>query len=115
MRLKSSIFVSALIRQEVGQGSFAVVLNKGSEEAGAIFVVHLKANNQADIYGPAPQTFLDDQDRSDRFFECIGRELNEEDVRTKMEMQLKFDPDCWIVEIEKNDDITSLQIVDTKA
>lgn len=40
MRLKSSIFISALIRKLGNEGAFCSVLNKGAQEAGAIFIYH---------------------------------------------------------------------------
>lgn len=112
MRIKSSIFVSALIRQEIGQGAFAAVLKKGAEDAGAIYIVHLKGFNDADFYGPAPQMFLEENNPGDRLFEKLGSELSEAEIKSKMESQLKFDPDCWIVEIEKSNVFESIQIVD---
>lgn len=100
MRLKTSIFVSALLRQTSANGGFGTILNKGAEEAGAIFIVHVKARDQADFYGPAPQSFFYNENSGDRLFELLGSNLNEHDVAGRIRSQLSFDPDCWIVELE---------------
>ena len=117
MRLKSSIFVSALMRQENINGAFATILNRGAEEAGAIFIVHLRSGGKADFYGPAPQSLMDASDNLERWFECLGEGLDEDAVSARMASQLKFDPDCWIVEIEKNGDLQSILVKrdDTRA
>ncbi len=38
MRLRSDIYVSALLRRVFAKGDFAAVERKGAEEAGAIFI-----------------------------------------------------------------------------
>jgi len=103
MRLKTSIFVSALLRQTNARGGFGTILNKGAEEAGAIFILHVKARNQNDLYGPAPQSFFDDENSGDRLFELLGSDLTEQDIAARIRSQLQFDPDCWIVELEHPD------------
>lgn len=111
MRLKSSIFVSALIRLESSKGAFCAVLNKGAEEAGAIFLVHLMPGGKASLYGPAPQSALDHDDTSDRYFEIIGEKLSVEELDKSLQTQKRFDPDCWIVEIEKVEPLDSVLIM----
>lgn len=111
MRLKTSIFVSALIRRENAEGAFATVLKKGAEEAGAVFIVHQRARNTADLYAPAPQVFFGETVISDRLFEKTGVDLNDQQLTEMLESQQRFDPDCWIVEIEKADSLESLQLV----
>ena len=109
MRLKSAIFVSAIIRTESVNGNFATVLRKGAEEAGAIFIIHQKSRHNADMYGPVPQSMLgpDDHDRS---FEKIHSDLNEGQIGEKIDAQIRFDPDCWVLEIESANDLDTIII-----
>lgn len=100
MRLKSSIFVSMLMRQVTSQGGFASVLNKGAEEAGAIFIAHLKSDRTTDLYGPAPQSAFSGDDHGERRFETLATNLDAEALSANLASQKRFDPDCWIVEIE---------------
>ena len=114
MRLKTSIFVSAVLRKETSEGAFAALLKKGAEDAGAIFLVHQKNRNSADIFGPAPQIFLTEEATADRWVERLGEGLESEAVEKLLESQRRFDPDCWIVEIEKPGLLTSINIVKTE-
>lgn len=100
MRLKSAIFVSALLRTVHARGDFGAVLRKGAEDAGAIFIVHARGPSANDLYGPAPQLFIDADSGAERFFECIGREMDSETLAESLERQASFDPDCWMVELE---------------
>jgi hypothetical protein len=112
MRLKSSIYVSALIRMESGLGNFATVIRKGAEESGAIFICHQKNRKQADFYGPAPQSLLHD-DSGDREFERIGEDLSEAELGERIAAQVRFDPDCWVMEIEGAATPESFRIIET--
>ena len=112
MRLKSSIFVSAILRREQGDGAFGVVLRKGAEDAGAIFVVHQTSAAMATVYAPAPQMFAAESGSGERLFEERLKEAGPQEVSEFLDRQVKFDPDCWIVEIEKRTALVSLDIAD---
>ncbi len=111
MRLKSSIFVSAIMRAEQSSGAFVTILHKGSEEAGAVFFVHLKSPERADFYSPAPQSLVDGAGSFDRLFELTGTDLDPSQIEAKIMAQTKFDQDCWIVEIEKPGEFNSISKV----
>ncbi|QDZ01099.1 DUF1491 family protein [Nitratireductor mangrovi] len=99
MRLRSDIFVAALTKRAFAAGGFAAVLNRGASEAGAIFVVFRDRLGGATLYGPAPQTGYADNQAS-RLFAQAGAELDEEALGKKLERELRFDPDAWVVELE---------------
>lgn len=101
MRLTSQIWVSALMRAETAVGAFAAVLRKGSPEAGAIFIVHNRLDATYGVYAPAPQSFFEEEEVSDRRFECVADGVGEDEMRAYLDRQVAFDPDCWIVEIER--------------
>ncbi|QRG06363.1 DUF1491 family protein [Xanthobacter dioxanivorans] len=101
MRLKSDIFVSALIRRAQVEGAYAVMVRRGAEEAGAIFVKVSRLDGTAALYGPAPQSAFDDSFPADRKFAMIvepGRP--EADADARLVRELKFDPDIYVVDIE---------------
>lgn len=101
MRLKSDIFVSALIRRAQVEGAFAVMVRRGAEEAGAIFVKVSRLDGTAALYGPAPQSAFDESFPADRKFSQIvepGRP--EADADARIAREIKFDPDIYVVEIE---------------
>lgn len=103
MRLKSSIWVAAYVRRCNIEGAFAVVRKRGAEEAGAIFIVVNRLDGTAMLYGPAPQTAFTDDTPTDRAFSIvIGREgpAPEADIDARLQKEIRFDPDVWILECE---------------
>lgn len=97
-RVRSDLFVSALLRRIFAAGDFAAVLSKGSEEAGAIFLRHRHRDGSETLYGPAPQALL--AENADRRFERRLTALDPAALDAAMERELRFDPDLWLVEIE---------------
>ncbi|MBV8976973.1 MAG: DUF1491 family protein [Alphaproteobacteria bacterium] len=95
-RLKSGIFVRALIRRAEVAGAQAYVVRKGSEEAAAIFLklsrldgtvtvlAQARAGEEGDLVWTRP----------------LGEQAQEARAQTYLDKQIKFDPDLWIVEIE---------------
>ena len=99
-RLRTDFWVAALRRRAEAAGAFISIARRGAEEAGAIFVLVDRRDGRFDLYGPAPQSFFDDDAKSDRLFSVIVSEGAEEMARTRMEQEMKFDPDLWLVDIE---------------
>lgn len=99
MRLKSDIFVSALIRRVFGLGGFAAVEKKGAEEAGAIFIRQRFRDGLETLYAPAPQNFFAEEDEG-RKFEVRATKAEPDAVRDLLARELRFDPDLWLVELE---------------
>lgn len=101
MRLKSAIFVSALIRRAQVEGAYATVVRRGAEEAGAVFVKVARLDGTAALYGPAPQSVFEEAFPADRRF-CVLIEPGrpEADADARIGRELTFDPDIHVVEIE---------------
>lgn len=101
MRLKSGIFVSALLRRCQVEGAYAMVRRRGSEEAGAVFVKVAPLDGTAALYGPAPQSQIDESYPADRLFTAVVAPGSPEaDSEARMVKEMRFDPDLWLVEIE---------------
>lgn len=99
MRIRSDIFVSALIRRAFSAGGFAAVVQKGAEEAGAIFIRQRFRDGLESVYGPAPQTFARDDDGMRRFEARLAHaEASAADAVIAREA--RFDSDLWVVELE---------------
>ncbi|MCW5691877.1 MAG: DUF1491 family protein [Pseudolabrys sp.] len=104
MRLKSSIWVAAYVRRCNVEGAFAAVRKRGAEEAGAIFIIVNRLDGTAVLYGPAPQASFDDDRPVDRSFTIVaGRDgpVPEGDIEARLQKEIRFDPDLWIVECEE--------------
>ena len=93
MRVTSALWVAAFVRRCYGEGAPAVVMRRGAEEAGAIFVVVDRLDGNNDLYAPAPQTEFSDTAPSDRLFQRMAEGLGGEAIRAAIERELRFDPD----------------------
>ncbi|MHA7970295.1 DUF1491 family protein [Rhizobium sp. CAU 1783] len=100
MRLRSDLFVSAIVRRAFSAGGFAAVAKKGVEEAGAIFVRQRFRDGTETLYGPAPQALVADEDRDSRMFELRLARGEPEAIDTLLDRERKWDPDFWVVELE---------------
>ena len=101
MRLKSSIWVAAYLRRCQTAGVFGAVRRRGAEEAGAVFIKVALLDGNAVLYVPAPQTVYDDSRPIERLFMPTSKQpLPEQSVEERLQKEIRFDPDAWIVEIE---------------
>jgi hypothetical protein len=102
-RVTSAFFVAAYVRRRNDAGRFTAVVRRGAEEAGAVFVKVARLDRTADLYGPAPQVLVDDQDPAvagGRVFERLMEGSPEFEVDERLERERRFDPDLWLVETE---------------
>lgn len=112
MRLKSGIFVSALLRRAQVEGAYGVVARRGSEEAGAVFVKVTPMDGTAALYGPAPQSVFDAEDSGDRkFCMLVPPGSPEADADARIAKEVRFDPDLYVVEIEDREGRHFLEVV----
>ena len=102
MRLTSEFTVSSLIRRVFADGGFAAVERKGAEQAGAIFIRQRHRLGLQSLYGPAPQSFLEEE-IPERLFERRLKEVEGEAVDAVLTRELRFDGDLWVLEIEAED------------
>jgi hypothetical protein len=100
MRVTSELWVSALMRRVFGAGGFAAVVRRGSAEAGAIFLIARGRMGEVSLYGPAPQTSYDAGRPDERRFQELSSGADERAVALRMEKEIRFDPDVWLVELE---------------
>ncbi len=100
VRVTSALWVAAFVRRCYGEGAVAVVVRKGAEEAGAIFVIVDRLDGTLDFYAPAPQTAFDEAKPSDRLFTRVVEGKDAEAIRTAIERETRFDADLWVVAVE---------------
>ncbi|MEM7068249.1 MAG: DUF1491 family protein [Pseudomonadota bacterium] len=109
MRLTSVMWLGVFMRLETARNAYVTVLKKGAQQAGALFVVRIRSDQLLDLYGPAPQSFFDDEE-PDRLFECLFEGISQAEADQYLEKQQKFDPDLWIIETEAGSGEISLEI-----
>lgn len=101
MRLTSDFFVSALVRRVFSSGGFAAIEKRGADAAGAIFIRQRMRDGRENLYGPAPQSFADDEEtRSERRFELRLALADSVETASLIEKERRFDSDLWLVELE---------------
>jgi hypothetical protein len=100
MRIKSEIWVRAYLRRCQAEGVGAVIVRRGDEHAGAIYICVNRLDRTAALYGPAPAG-LEGGDMERRWVSCFAAGVVEEgEVASYLNRQARFDADIWIVEVE---------------
>lgn len=100
LRLRSDIWVAALIRRAQNEGAYVALRRKGADQAGAIFIVVNSLDGHHHLYAPAPQMAFDEAVPADRLFSPVLLDSDAGAVDERLEREIGFDTDCWIVEIE---------------
>lgn len=101
MRLTSDFVVSATLRRAAGEGAFAALRQRGEAQAGVILIIVDTLDGHAALYGPAPQSAYEDRPAERLFMRLHAEErLPREDIEARLAKQLRFDSDCFVVEIE---------------
>ncbi|TBW41003.1 DUF1491 family protein [Siculibacillus lacustris] len=104
MRLRSDIWVAALIRRAFGAGAHAAVAHGGDAIAGAVFVTVDRLDGTCDLYGPRPQS-LDDGETAEgtRTFERVLSRVDRPTMLARIASERRFDSDLWLVDVEDRD------------
>lgn len=98
-RLKSALFVAALIRRCESAGAHAYLVRRGAEDAGAVFLKVNRLDGRVRVLSPAQGALLDET--TPRVWTCpLGDPTDEQAAADYFTRQIKFDPDIWIIEIE---------------
>ena len=104
MRLRSDIWVAAYLRRCGVEGASAVLRRRGAAEAGAIFIKVDRLDGSAALYGPAPQSAPMAPGVERAFARAHKPEwIGSREADDRLEREIAFDPDLWIVEVESRD------------
>jgi len=106
-RLKSRLWVEALLRRCMGEGKFGAVVQSGADEAGAVFVAINHLDNTYDLLGP-PAGPSHDEDGNRLFHKVFDQPQPWAELASHIERQKKFDGDLWVVEIEDKSGLAGL-------
>jgi hypothetical protein len=107
MRIKSAIWVDAFLRRCAVEGKYGAVLNRGSDEAGAVYVAINHLDNSFTLIAPAPGPSHDDEGNR-RWVIDSNQRLTWDEVREKMAKRRRVDDDLWLVEIEDRNGLAGL-------
>jgi hypothetical protein len=113
MRLRADLWVAAYIRTCNLTDAWAVLRRRGSPEAGAIFIKLDRLNGSVALFGPAPQSELQDSSSERRFTRMHSQTwLDGEAAEAQLQREIRFDPDLWIVEVEDRAGRSFLDLVE---
>ncbi len=110
MRLRTDFWVAALRRRAEAAGAYVSIARRGADEAGAVFVTVDRRDGRFDLYGPAPQSIFDEDRPSDRLFVLMAGAASESDLRARMEREVRFDTDLWLIDIEDREGRPFLEV-----
>lgn len=94
-RLTTSVFVSGLIRLAEGSGGTGAVLTRGDATAGAVLILLVERGRQKSLLERLLQP-----DGDYRWDQPLAAADNAEEVDRFLARRRKFDPDCWVVELD---------------
>lgn len=97
-RLKSGLYVKALIRRAELGGASVYVARRGAEEAGALFLKLARPDGSCTVLSQARRG-----EGELVWMRPLGETSDEAAATKYFEKQIRFDPDLWIVEIEDRD------------
>jgi hypothetical protein len=103
LRLRSDIWVAAYLRRCGVEAVNAVLRRRGAPEAGAIVVKIDRLDGRAALFVPAPQSAALDADPGvERLFARAhaAEWIDPVEAEKRLEREISFDPDLWIVEVE---------------
>ncbi|WP_316858060.1 DUF1491 family protein [uncultured Cohaesibacter sp.] len=102
MRITSELWVSAYLKMRNGKDKPSVLIRRGAKEAGAIFVRIDRLDGTHDLYEPASQLSYSQKniDEGDRLFRHALGPVTTFDIMDKLDRELGFDQDIWVVESE---------------
>ncbi len=98
-------------RRAEAAGAFVSVARSGAAEAGAVFVCVRGGDGFLDLYGPAPQSVFTEGRAMDRLFALLLSRQTDEEIKGRMEREIRFDPDLWQIDIEDREKRSFLDVV----
>ena len=99
MRVKSEIWVRAYLRRCQAEGASVVIVRRGEEAAGAIFVCIDRLDGTVSLYGPAPSGSAGSETER-QWTSCLGsRPVSTAEAESYLARQHAFDPDLWVIEV----------------
>ena len=100
MRLKSELWVKAYLRRCRVDGADALLVRRGDEDAGAIYIKVSRLDGTALLFGPAPAGL--DEAREDRRWQPSSKASRRRSRGRCLPgaPRSSFDSDIWIVAVE---------------
>ncbi len=99
MRLKSELWVAALLRTNSIAGRYGAIIRKGAAEAGAVYVIVNCLDGTGRLYEPPPGPSHDEEGRR-LLIDETGAPQPLSGIEARLARRASIYPDIWAVEIE---------------
>ena len=103
MRVTTELWVSATTRRAFASGGFATVARRGASESGAVLITQRDRFGETRLFAPAPQAIYQDTKPDERLFVEVLRTTDPDEITQKIEREVRFDPDVWVLDFEVNE------------
>lgn len=97
--LRSDLWCSAFVRRHNDLGNMCVVSRRGDPIAGQVFIEVDHLDGAVSLFTPAPMVSRDDHDAA-LVFQRRFRRVEPAKVRERIEQEIKFDPDLWVLSLD---------------
>jgi len=112
MRVTTDFWASAYLRRCNSAGVSAVLFRRGALQAGAVLVRLDRLDGRVTLFGPAPHSEPDSLGER-RFIRLHQSEsINYGEAQERLQRQIAFDPDLWIIDIEDREGRHFLPLVE---
>lgn len=95
-RLRSELWVAALVRRLNSVGDFCVVSRKGDKDAGQIWIEIDHLDGKHTLLAPAPSN----SDATGKEFITRVNGGDAQSVQNRIAQEVEYDPDFWVVSVE---------------
>ena len=107
---RSDLWAAAFVRRHNDIGHICVVSRKGDPIAGQIFIEIDHLNGTVTLLTPAPSSARAEGDQ-DRLFVKRFDHGDPAAVRARIEREVDFDPDLWVLSLEMRGDDAGVTLV----
>jgi len=97
---RTDLWVAAFVRRHNDLGHICVVSRRGDPVAGQIFLLVDHLNGTVSLFTPAPSAVRREEHGADRVFDCRFDHVEPPKARERIEREVDFDPDVWVIELE---------------
>lgn len=108
-RLRADLWCAAFVRRYNDLGSMCVIARRGDPVAGQIWIEVDHLNGLVSLFTPALKFDADDQ--NERWFEKRFENVSPNIAKDRIDREVEFDPDFWLIALEMRDDDPGINMV----
>jgi hypothetical protein len=107
--LRSDLWCMAFVRRHNDMGDMCVVVRRGDPIAGQVFIEVDHLDGTRSLYTPAPVVSRGDE--VGPVFQRRFSRVEPTKVRERIEQEIAFDPDLWVLSIDRRGDDLDIDLV----